>query len=113
MEIFNCGFSIGTLHSVSQIYVSDELPVLCTLVACINHKSIFQDVLLEIQGQAVAGYTQADVIAWINHCSRNSNPVVLKTAPQGGYRFCVTNTVLIERFLAVVLINLTFPKFIT
>lgn len=42
-----------------------------------------QDVLLEVQGQKVAGYTQADVIAWTNHCSRNSNPVVLRTAPQG------------------------------
>ena len=42
-----------------------------------------QDVLLEIQGQKVAGYTRADVSAWMSHCSRNSNPVVLKTAPQG------------------------------
>ena len=39
--------------------------------------------LLEVQGQKVAGYTQGDVTAWINHCSRNSNPVVLRTAPQG------------------------------
>ena len=42
-----------------------------------------QDVLLEIQGQKVAGYTRSDMTAWLNHCSRNSNPVVLKTAPQG------------------------------
>ena len=45
--------------------------------------SVFQDVLLEVQGQKVAGYTRADVNAWINHCSRNRNPVVIKTAPQG------------------------------
>ena len=44
---------------------------------------VLQDVLLEVQGQKVAGYTQGDVTAWINHCSRNSNPVVLRTAPQG------------------------------
>ena len=44
---------------------------------------MLQDVLLEVQGQKVAGYTRADVNAWINHCSRNRNPVVLKTAPQG------------------------------
>ena len=44
---------------------------------------MFQDVLLEVQGQKVAGYTRADVNAWINHCSRNRNPVVIKTAPQG------------------------------
>jgi hypothetical protein len=31
----------------------------------------------------VSGYTQADVIGWLNHCSRNGNPVVLKTVPQG------------------------------
>ena len=42
-----------------------------------------QDVLLEIQGQKVAGYTQGDVVAWLSHCSRNGNPVVLRTAPQG------------------------------
>ena len=42
-----------------------------------------QDVLLEIQGQKVAGYTQGDVVAWLGHCTRNNNPVVLRTAPQG------------------------------
>ncbi|XP_071440196.1 membrane-associated guanylate kinase, WW and PDZ domain-containing protein 1 isoform X2 [Hetaerina americana] len=42
-----------------------------------------QDVLLEIQGQKVAGYTQRDVVAWLNHCCRNGNPVVLKTVTAG------------------------------
>ncbi|XP_046984274.1 membrane-associated guanylate kinase, WW and PDZ domain-containing protein 1 [Schistocerca americana] len=37
------------------------------------------DVVLEIQGQKVAGYTQRDVVAWLNHCCRNGNPVTLKT----------------------------------
>ncbi|KAJ9598627.1 hypothetical protein L9F63_010697 [Diploptera punctata] len=39
--------------------------------------------LLEIQGQKVAGYTQRDVVAWLNHCCRNGNPVVLKTIDAG------------------------------
>ncbi|KAG8233310.1 hypothetical protein J437_LFUL013780 [Ladona fulva] len=42
-----------------------------------------EDVLLEIQGQKVAGYTQRDVVAWLNHCCRNGNPVVLKTVAAG------------------------------
>ncbi|KAK7071056.1 Membrane-associated guanylate kinase, WW and PDZ domain-containing protein 3 [Halocaridina rubra] len=40
-------------------------------------------ILLEIQGQKVAGYTQRDVVAWINHCTRNGNPCVIRTAPPG------------------------------
>jgi atrophin-1 interacting protein 1/endothelial cell adhesion protein len=40
---------------------------------------------LEIQGQKVAGYTQRDVVAWLNHCCRNGNPVVLKTVDAGEY----------------------------
>ncbi|KAK4319196.1 hypothetical protein Pmani_009823 [Petrolisthes manimaculis] len=39
--------------------------------------------LLEVQGQRVAGYTQRDVVAWINHCTRNGNPCVIRTAPPG------------------------------
>ncbi|XP_076052844.1 uncharacterized protein LOC143032257 [Oratosquilla oratoria] len=38
--------------------------------------------ILEVQGQRVAGYTQRDVVAWLNHCTRNGNPCVIKTAPQ-------------------------------
>jgi hypothetical protein len=41
------------------------------------------DVLLEVQGQKVSGYTLADVTAWIKHCLKNRNPVVIKTATQG------------------------------
>jgi hypothetical protein len=44
-----------------------------------------EDILLEIQGQKVAGYTQRDVVAWLNHCCRNGNPVVLKTVDGGEY----------------------------
>ncbi|XP_053642396.1 uncharacterized protein [Cherax quadricarinatus] len=38
-------------------------------------------ILLEVQGQRIAGYTQRDVVAWINHCTRNGNPCVIRTAP--------------------------------
>lgn len=41
------------------------------------------DIILEVQGQKVAGYTQRDVVAWLNHCCKNGNPVVLKTIPSG------------------------------
>lgn len=41
------------------------------------------DIVLEVQGQKVAGYTQRDVVAWLNHCCKNGNPVVLKTIPSG------------------------------
>lgn len=41
------------------------------------------DVLLEVQGQKVSGYTLADVTAWLKHCLKNRNPVVIKTATKG------------------------------
>lgn len=41
------------------------------------------DIVLEVQGQKVAGYTQRDVVAWLNHCCKNGNPVVLKTIQSG------------------------------
>ena len=44
------------------------------------------DVLLEVQGQSVAGYTLADVTAWLKHCLKNRNPVVIRTAPKGRTR---------------------------
>ncbi|XP_059469731.1 membrane-associated guanylate kinase, WW and PDZ domain-containing protein 1-like isoform X5 [Neocloeon triangulifer] len=39
------------------------------------------DVIIEVQGQKVAGYTERDVLAWLHHCCRNGNPVVIKTIP--------------------------------
>ena len=42
-------------------------------------------ILLEIQGQKVAGYTQRDVVAWLQHCTRNGNPCVIRTAPPGKF----------------------------
>ena len=41
------------------------------------------DVLLEIQGQKVSGYTAADVSRWFKHCLQNRNPVVVRTVPKG------------------------------
>ncbi|XP_075219002.1 membrane associated guanylate kinase, WW and PDZ domain containing protein magi isoform X2 [Lycorma delicatula] len=41
------------------------------------------DVLLEIQGQKVAGYTRRDTTAWLNHCCRSGNPITLKIVPDG------------------------------
>ena len=60
------------------------------------------DVLLEVQGQKVSGYTQADVLAWIKHClntsqsesvgvagdksepgARHGRPVVVRTVSEG------------------------------
>ncbi|GFY73101.1 PDZ domain-containing protein [Trichonephila inaurata madagascariensis] len=44
------------------------------------------DVILEIQGQKVAGFTQRDVIAWLNHCCKSGNPVRI-TVARGGKLF--------------------------
>ena len=41
------------------------------------------DILLEIQGQKVVGYTQRDVGAWLNHCCRNGNAVTLRVTDAG------------------------------
>ncbi|KAJ1526097.1 hypothetical protein ONE63_009262 [Megalurothrips usitatus] len=41
------------------------------------------DLLLEVQGEKVAGYTQRDVVAWLEHCCRNGNPVTLKSVSAG------------------------------
>ena len=41
------------------------------------------DVVLEIQGQKVSGYTKGDVLAWMKHCMKNRNPVVISTASEG------------------------------
>lgn len=64
------------------------------------------DVLLEVQGQKVSGYTQADVLAWIKHClntsqsdsagvagdksepgARHGRPVVIRTVSEGRTTF--------------------------
>ena len=41
------------------------------------------EVLVEVQGQKVGGYTRRDIVTWLKHCCRNGNPVVIRTARQG------------------------------
>ena len=41
------------------------------------------DVLLEVQGQCVAGYTLGDVVEWVAVAGRNSGPVLYKTVLSG------------------------------
>ncbi|KAI5731509.1 hypothetical protein M8J77_011202 [Diaphorina citri] len=36
-------------------------------------------IILEIQGQKVAGYTRRDTIAWLNHCCRSGKTLTLRT----------------------------------
>ncbi|KAG8191377.1 hypothetical protein JTE90_006121 [Oedothorax gibbosus] len=57
------------------------------------------DVLLEVQGQKVAGFTLRDAVAWLNHCAKGGAPVALSFAPHD----------LLERDLRVHL-NARFPK---
>jgi hypothetical protein len=41
------------------------------------------DVVLEIQGQRVAGFTRSDIGAKLKQSLKNGNPVVIKTVPKG------------------------------
>jgi len=41
------------------------------------------DVLLEVQGHCVAGYTLGDVIEWMTVAGRNNGPVLYKTVVSG------------------------------
>ena len=41
------------------------------------------DVVLEIQGQKVAGFTLRDLLDWLKHVSKNSSPVMFKTVKTG------------------------------
>jgi len=81
--VFNFRIVGGSDHGDFPV-ISEVMPADTRGVEYIGQAELItQDVLLEIQGQKVAGYTRSDMTAWLNHCSRNSNPVVLKTAPQG------------------------------
>lgn len=52
-------------------------------VNCVSGVLNENEILIEIQGQKVAGYTRRDTVAWLNHCCRSGNPVTLKTIPAG------------------------------
>lgn len=41
------------------------------------------EIILEVQGQKVAGYTQRDLQAWVKQVSHNSAPVMFKTVKIG------------------------------
>jgi hypothetical protein len=41
------------------------------------------DIVLEVQGQCIAGYTLTDAIEWIAFAGRNGTPVMYKTVTPG------------------------------
>ena len=48
-----------------------------------NNKLQSKDIILEVQGQKVAGYTSHDLRDWVTAAGQNSNPVLIKTAKAG------------------------------
>ena len=61
-----------------------EFPYLGEVLAGVQQGTLQEgSIILEIQGQKVVGYTQRDVVAWLNHCTRDGNPCVIRTAPPG------------------------------
>lgn len=48
-----------------------------------SNKLQSKDLILEVQGQKVAGYTSHDLRDWITTAGQNSNPVLIKTARAG------------------------------
>lgn len=42
------------------------------------------DIILEIQGQKISGYTQRDASVWLKQVSQNGAPVMIKTVPSTG-----------------------------
>ncbi|KAG8271539.1 Membrane-associated guanylate kinase, WW and PDZ domain-containing protein 3 [Homalodisca vitripennis] len=77
LEDGTLNFSIGGGSDSGEFaYITD---VSLGKVNCISGVLNEYDILLEIQGQKVAGYTRRDTVAWLNHCCRSGNPVNLKT----------------------------------
>lgn len=78
-------FSIGGGSDSGEFsYISD---ISQGNVKCISGVLSENEILIEIQGQKVAGYTRRDTVAWLNHCCRSGNPVTLKTIPAGQLSF--------------------------
>ena len=48
-----------------------------------NGKLHHNEIILEIQGQKVAGFTLRDLLDWLKHVSKNSQPVMFKTVKTG------------------------------
>jgi hypothetical protein len=56
------------------------------------------DIVLEIQGQKISGYTQRDAILWLKQVSQNGAPVMIKTVPSTGSLPKDLSTFLLTRF---------------
>lgn len=54
------------------------------------------DLLLEVQGQCVAGYTHADIVEWILFVGRNHSPVLYKTVSPGMFPIIAVKLRIIE-----------------
>jgi hypothetical protein len=48
-----------------------------------NGKLHHDEIIIEIQGQKVAGFTLRDILDWLKHVSKNSQPVMFKTIKAG------------------------------
>lgn len=64
-------------------YVADVPPDGGGVVVEVGQGFQVGDVLLEVQGQKVSGYTLNDVKAWLLHCLRGQTPVAIKTVQKG------------------------------
>ena len=42
------------------------------------------DIILEVQGQKISGYTQRDATLWFKQVSQNGAPIMVKTVPSAG-----------------------------
>lgn len=45
------------------------------------------DIILEVQGQKISGYTQRDASLWLKQVSQNGAPVMIKTVPAAGKKY--------------------------
>lgn len=78
--------SLESDESLAVLGGSDngQFPYLGEVLAGVQQGTLVEgSIILEIQGQKIAGYTQRDVVAWLNHCTRDGNPCVIRTAPPG------------------------------
>lgn len=53
-----------------------------------NGKLYVDDIVLEIQGQKIAGYTLKDATVWLKQVGNNGNPVMVKTVKIGMFTLC-------------------------
>lgn len=53
-------------------------------INCHGGRLVAGDIILEIQGQKISGYTQRDAGLWLKQVSQNGAPVMIKTVPSTG-----------------------------